>query len=318
MIKCDFVGIDIAKARFDVALKGNNAWIEVQFNNDPKGHKAFLDWLTTRTKTAFVCLEATGSYGERLAEFLVKHEIKVSVVNPMQIKHYAKSLLARNKNDRMDARIIASHAEKFIPRCFVPRTADQKLAKEAVQLIDTLNGQKRQLYNQLESIGSHAIKREMEKTIQWIEKKILKIEGTLNRCIDGNADCSEDKQRLLSIVGVGEKTANRLIAHLPPITGFKNAKQLAAYAGVSPKQHQSGNTTRKTRLSKCGNSRLRQALYMPALVAKNKNPYLNTFCQRLEKNGLQPKQIICAVMRKLIHIIFGLLKHKQDFNPALV
>ena len=318
MIHYDFVGIDIAKDKFDAALKINNRFVEDAFENNNTGHEKFVLWLKKHTSNAFACLEATGPYGEILAESLVKNDIKVSVVNPMQIKHHARALLSRNKNDRVDAKIIASYAEKFSPRQFVPKSTDQKFAKEAVQLVDTLNEQSRQLRNQLESIRSKEIKKEIEKTIQSIEKRVSKIEGTLKKRIQSNAEYSENKQRILTIIGIGEKTANKIIAYFPDVSAFKNAKQLAAYAGVSPRQHQSGKLNGKTRISKCGNSQLRKALYMPALVAKNKNPHLKQFCERLKKNGLKPKQIICAVMRKLIHIIFGILKHKQDFNPALV
>lgn len=318
MIHYDFVGIDIAKDKFDVALKTNDRFVEDTFENNNSGHEKFALWLKKRASNPFACLEATGPYGEVLAEYLVKSDIKVSVVNPMQIKHHARSLLSRNKNDRVDAKIIASFAEKFSPRQFVPKSTDQKFAKEAVQLVDTLSEQSRQLRNQLESIRSKEIKKEIEKTIRSIEKRVSKIEETLKKRIQSNTKYSENKQRILTIIGIGEKTANRIIAYFPDVSEFKNAKQVAAYTGVSPRQYQSGKFNGKTRISKCGNSQLRKALYMPALVAKNKNPHLKQFCERLEKNGLKPKQIICAVMRKLIHIIFGILKHKQDFNPALV
>jgi transposase len=318
MIQNNFIGIDIAKSKFNAALKIQEKFVEAVFENNTAGHEKFVLWLKGRTNRAFACLESTGPYGEILAEYLVQSGVEVSVVNPMQIKHYAKSILSRNKNDRVDAKIIACYAEKFTPRKFVPKSTTQKLVKESVQLIATLIEQKRQLQNQLESIRSKEIRKEIEKMIELIEKRISKLEETLNKCIQNNDEYHTNKQRLLTIIGIGEKTANRIIAYLPNVSEFKTAKQLAAYVGVSPKQYQSGGYQGKTRLSKCGNSHFRKSLYMPALVAKNNNPYLKQFCERLEKNGLRPKQIICAVMRKLIHIIFGMLKHNQNFNPALI
>lgn len=318
MINYNFVGIDIAKLKFDVVVKKEGKLVSMTFENKKSGRKEFLLWLKTHTSNAFVCLEATGSYGELLAEYLVTENIRVSVVNPVQIKHYAKSMLIRNKNDRIDAKTIMNYAEKFTPRAFIPKSADQRLSKESIQLIDTLEEQKHQLQNQLESIRSKEVRKEIESMIKLIEKRISKVEASVNKCIQGNHEYQANKNRLLTIKGIGEKTANRIISHFPDVSQFKNAKQLAAYTGLSPRQHQSGGFNGKTRISKCGDTRLRKALYMPALVVKNKNPYLKQFCDRLEKNGLRPKQIVCAVMRKLIHIIFGILKHKQDFNPALV
>ena len=182
-----------------------------------------------------------------------------------------------------------------------------------VQLIDTLKEQKQQLLNQLESISIDIIKKELKKTIKYIEKRIDELEKKLSTRIKENSEQNEIKERVKSIKGIGDKTAHALIAYLPDIYLFKNAKQLAAYAGLNPKQHESGKFKGKTTLSKIGNARIRKALYMPAVVVKNHNPYFKDFCLRLEKNGLKAMEIIGAVMRKLIHIIFGILKTQAGF-----
>lgn len=314
----NFVGVDIAKEKFDCALKKNDRFIEDQFKNTAAGYKQFLVWLKKHTVNAFVCMESTGPYSVNLAEFLLAHQIIVSVENPMRIKNHSKSLLLRNKNDIVDARLICSYAETFIPRQYVAISKDQKTVKEANQLIDTLSEQKLQLENQLDSIRTTEIRKELEKSIKSIDKRIDAVEKKLKLNVKNNAEYSVTKDRLLTVKGIGEKTAHRIIGYLPDISQFKNAKQLAAFAGLSPSQNQSGKFFGKTKISKCGDAKLRKALYMPALVAKNSNPHFKNFCERLAKNGLKPKQIICAVMRKLLHVIFGMLKHKQDFNPALV
>ena len=318
MEQYNFVGIDIAKDKFDVALKSNDRFIRAVFNNNISGFNKLEVWLKKHTSKPWVCLEATGSYSESVAEFLASKNIIVSVCNPLQIKNYAKSILARNKNDALDAQIIASYAAERKPRCFTPASGDQKYVRGIVQLIDTLQEQKQQLLNQLGSTLVNEIKNELKKAIKPIEKRIDKLEVKVNARIKKNSEQNKIKESVKSIKGIGDKTAHALIAYLPDIDLFKNAKQLAAYAGLNPKQHESGKFKGKTTLSKIGNARLRKALYMPALVVKNSNPYFKDFCSRLEKNGLKPKAIIGAVMRKLIHVIFGILKHKQDFNPALV
>jgi len=320
MSEYDFVGVDVSKAKFDVAIDLDKHALGASFENNKAGFKRFMVWLTKHCGTVWVCLEATGCYSEKLAMFLVENDIRVSVVNPMQIKNYAKAILARNKNDRLDAKIIASFAEKFADslRCFQPRSRAQKYLRDRVQLIDTLKKQQQQLKNQLDSVESPEVKKEYEQIIRSIDKRLTTLEEKINRRIEEDEQLVIIKQRLTSIIGIGEKSANRLLAYLPNIDLFKHAKQLAAYAGVSPKQRQSGTASGKTRISKFGNASLRKALYMPALVAKNNNPHLKGFCQRLEKNGLAPKAIVIAVMRKLLHLIYGMLKHNQDFNPELV
>lgn len=318
MEQYNFVGIDIAKDKFDVALKCNDRFISTVFSNNISGFTKLEAWLKKHTSNSWVCLEATGSYSESVAEFLVSKNIMVSVCNPLQIKNYAKSILARNKNDTLDAKIIACYAEERRPRRFIPASDDQKYVKGIVQLVDTLQEQKQQLLNQLESTLVNEIKNELKKIIKSIEKRMDTLESKLNARIKKNSTHNKMKKSITSIKGVGDKTAHALIAYLPDIDLFKNAKQLAAYAGLNPKQHKSGRFEGRTTLSKIGNARLRKALYMPAIVVKNKNPHFKDFCIRLEKNGLKPKAIIGAIMRKLIHIIFGILKHKRDFNPALV
>lgn len=320
MSKYDFVGVDVSKGKFDVAIDTDKHSLGASFENNKAGFKRFMTWLSKHCGRVWVCLEATGCYSEKLAIFLVENAIRVSVVNPMQIKNYAKVILSRNKNDQLDAKIIASFAEKFSDRlrCFQPRTGAQKYLRDRVQLIDTLKKQQQQLKNQLDSIESPGVRKEYEQIIRSIEKRLTTLEEKINRRIEEDGELVITKQRLTSIVGIGEKSANRLLAYLPDIDLFKHAKQLAAYAGVSPKQRQSGTVSGKTKISKFGNAALRKALYMPALVAKNSNPHLKDFCRRLEKNGLSPKAIVVAVMRKLLHLIYGMLKHDQDFNPELV
>src|SRR3990167_11025941 len=148
----DFIGIDIAKDKFDVALKLGDKFISTVFKNNISGFEKFEEWIKhCATKKPWVCLEATGSYGVGVAEFLASRNITVSVCNPLQIKNYAKSILMRNKNDILDAKIIAAYAEERKPRCFSPVSEDQKYVKGIVQLIDTLQEQKQQLINQMES-----------------------------------------------------------------------------------------------------------------------------------------------------------------------
>ena len=311
----EYVGVDIAKAKFDVALSdGDNHWKEKAFDNNPSGYKALTLWLKKHTdKPSFVCMEATGHYGQGLAEYLHKQKIAVSVVNPMQIKHYAKARLTRNKNDRVDARLIALYAKQMQPSLFTPKETKHQAVQELAKIADTLSGQVQSLKLQYDSIGCKQARLALKQSINYLQKKMDSLEKKIADHIEAIPTLKEQKQRLLTIKGIGEKSAHRLLAYLPDLTLFRSAKQLAAFAGLSPRQFQSGQYQGKTRLSKFGDARLRKALYMPALVAKNYNSYFKKVALRLQDNGLKPKQIICAIMRKILHAIFGMFKHQQDF-----
>jgi transposase len=263
-------------------------------------------------------MEATGHYSERLADFLVSQKIKVSVVNPVQIKYFAKVKLSRNKNDTVDSKIIADYCRLMNPRLFEPRSSEQKYIRELIQLEDTLKMQRTQLRLQLSCVQSLAIRKEYEKSIKLLDKRLRALGEVIQSTLEAHPEWSRLIRLLTTIKGFGVLSAYRLLAYLPDIQLFKNAKQLAAFIGVSPRQKESGQYAGRTRLSKMGHARLRNILYMPALNAKRFNVALQPFVNRLQSKGLTPKAIVGAVMRKLVHIIFGMLKNNTIFNPNLV
>lgn len=315
----DFVGIDVAKDKFDVCLvEEDKSCQQTLFDNTHSGFKELVAWLKKRCKTPWVCMEATGHYSELLADFLVSQNIKTSVVNPLQIKYFAKLKLSRNKNDTVDAKIIAEYCRLMKPSLFNPRSSQQKYIRELIQLEATIRAQCTQLKVQAGCAQSKAIIKEFTKTIKVLEKRLKSLEESIKAIVEANHEWKHLVTLITSIKGFGTTSAYRLLAYLPDIKLFKNAKQLAAFIGVSPKQKTSGKYMGQTKLSKLGNSQLRNILYMPALCAKRFNEALRPFVSRLESNGLCPKAIVGAVMRKLVHIIFGMLKNKSPFNPELV
>lgn len=319
MITHEFIGIDVSKEKFDVCLlKDGGCSLQKIFDNIEAGFNEFVEWLNTYCQNPWVCMEATGHYSEILADFLALKGIQVSVVNPVQIKYFAKVKLSRNKNDRIDGKIIAEYCQVMKPRLFEPRTSEQKYIRELIQLEDTLKQQRTQLKLQLSCAQSVEIKKEFEYTIKLLDTRLKELERTIKSAIETNPKWSRFIDLLTSIKGFGVLSAYRFLAYLPDISLFKNAKQLAAFIGVSPRQKESGKYAGKTTLSKLGNPRIRNILYMPALNAKRFNESLHPFVIRLEKNGLAPKAIVGAVMRKLVHIIFGMLKNNIHFDPNLV
>lgn len=315
----NFIGIDVAKEKFDVCFfNETGTTVKKVFKQTNSGFNKFINWVNKTCSSCWICMEATGHYSEALAEFLVAQGKQVSVVNPMQIKFFAKVKLARNKNDTIDAQIIAEYCKLMRPRLFEPRTAEQKYIRELVQLENTLKIQCGTLQNQLGCVQSGKIKKEIEKTIKLLDKRLKELEISIELEIERNEKLKSLISLLVSIKGIGKVSAYRLLAYLPDISLFKSAKQLAAFVGLSPMQKKSGKYAGKTKLSKFGNPVFRRILYMPALVAKQHNKALKPFVNRLQKSGLTRKAIVGAVMRKLVHIIFGMLKSNSEFNPKLV
>lgn len=311
-----FIGVDIAKKTFDAVLLQETGPLHKAFENTPSGFSDFLEWLNLPTDSAWVCMESTGHYGEALSEYLVEKNIRVSVVNPLQIKHFGHALLTRNKNDRVDAEVIAEYAKRMRPRLFLVRSEEQKELRERLQLIDSLKKQRTQLKQQRESIRSERVREWYDAEIAQVTKRIEARETALNQRLKEEKPVRCHIDLLKTISGIGEATACRLVAYLPELQQFRSAKQLAAFIGLSPRQHESGQFRGKSRMSRYGHARLRSLLYMPALTAKQHGSYA-PFVRRLEQNGLSKKAIIGALMRKLAHIIFGVLRSGNAFDPTL-
>lgn len=314
MNQAEYVGIDVSKDKFDVAVQFNNRYKHSIYSNDEKGQAEFASWLTQHTTSPWVCMEATGHYSEGIADFLIEKGIKVSVVNPLQVKNFAKASLARNKNDIIDSRIIREFCQCMQPRDFVALPAEQKQLKGLMKVLDMLKGQLVQLNNQLHSLQEGIARNILIKFIKRLEKDIAQVDHKMANLIDNEHALKEKMSLITTIKGVGKLTAYRVLALMPEVKNFQTAKQFAAYIGITPKQHQSGAFIGKTTISRFGDSRLRKALYMAALVAKRHNKALAAFVSRLQQKGKAPKAIVCAVMRKLAHIIFGVLKSGLPFN----
>lgn len=311
------VGVDVAKDKFDIAYFVNNQYRHKCFSNDKNGRREFVKWLEKNIQLPWICMEATGHYSELIADNLVENNIRVSIVNPLQIKSFARVKLSRNKNDIVDAQIIAEYCEKLQPRTFIPRSSSQKELKDLTKLLDTLKEQLVQFKNQLHSTQGNLAKKSIQKIIKELEKKIKAIEKQLADLVKKDEKLNEKMTLVTSVKGIGDITGYKILAQIPDIHTFSNAKQFAAYMGVSPKQHQSGKFNGRTTISRMGDSRLRKAIYMAALVAKRYNRALQPFVKRLELKGKSPKSIICAVMRKLAHLVFGILKNNRPFDPKL-
>jgi len=317
------LGIDVGKAEIMVALLVDNKCIgKESFKNDHKGFKSLSKWLKQKKISALkVCMEATGNYSNNIAEFLYESGNDVHIVNPVCIKSFAKSRLIRTKTDAVDALIIAQYANitELIP--YKPKSTAFKELKSLHRCLDDLKGQCVQISNHLEH------KEHVPKSVTSTWKKFLKdfknemknIENSLDELFDNNPELKQYRENLQTIPGIGKTTATSILAESPDLSSFKSPRQYAAYAGLVPKHRNSGSSIRgKARLSKLGSSKLRKALYLPAVVAKNHNPILKAFSNKLKSRGKHNMVIIAAIMRKLLHICFAVIKNNSAFDPNFI
>lgn len=315
-----YLGIDIAKANFEVALGQNNKYQTARFSNDEAGFEALSQWLKSKQKgkvgKVWACMESTSVYGQGLAAYLFKQQIDVSVVNPRQIKYFGQSLLTRNKTDKADAQLIAKFCEKISPRLWQPLEPGyvklQALVRSQAQLEEM--GQK--LRNQLQTNQETTVVSLIEPVLVSLTKQLAEIKQAIEQQLEQEPALGERAELVESIPGIGAKTSASLLAELPQIEGFSSAKAVAAYAGVTPQQNSSGKTIKASPLSKQGNSRIRKLLFFPAITAMKHNPLIKALSERLLAKGKPKAVVIGAAMRKLLHLVYGVLKHRKPFDPT--
>lgn len=312
------LGMDISKVKIDVSLSADNKqFVSAEFANDAKGHRALVKWLKRqKVKTLHVCLEATGRYGDEVARFLHEKGYDVSMVNPSRIHGYGQSKLRRNKNDRLDARLIADFCYTQQPELWTPPSAAQRELQELSREITTLKGDRQRKRNKLKSgLSSFKTRRSIERHIRFIDAEITRLEQEIEQLIDQEPELKQNVELLTSIPAISTITAVRFLAEVD-VTRFQQASQVAAYAGLVPREYTSGSSVhKKARLSKLGNAHLRTAFYMPALAAHRYNPIIRSLVDRLTERGKSKMVIIGAVMRKLLHLAFGVLKTRTPFDP---
>ena len=310
------VGVDIAKKKFDVALLMESKYKHKLFTNDEAGFEAFIVWLLTFNLLSrpLICMEATGAYGQPLADFLVAKGYPVSVVNPAKVKAFAQSELSRAKTDKADAKLIARYALSMQPGLWTPPPPAIRRLQALTRRIGHLLEIQQMERNRLDT-ADESITASINSLLNTVEDELKAIRQAINDLINDNPDLDNRRKLLESIPGIGSATIAHLLIALSSHQGFTNAKQVVAFAGLAPYLRESGPWSGKTRIAKSGDPILRKVLYMPALCAWKHNPVIHDFCERLKANGKNGKAIVCAAMRKLIHIAFGVLKSGKPFDP---
>lgn len=314
------LGIDVSKKKLSCAvLKEDGKYKTKTVANAPAGFQDLLDWLQKNFDRLpeHVCLEATGSYGEGVATYLHDNGLTVSVVNPTRIKGFAQSEGLRTKTDKVDARLIADFCESKRSKlqAWKPAPKEQRVLRDLTRRLDALKQMRTQEENRLEGDLSDVVVKNLKKHISFLDKQIAELEKKISNHIDKHPGLRQQCDLLNSIPGVGETTSATLISELD-FDQFSSARQVAAYTGLTPSDRQSGTSVKgRPRLSKIGSSRLRKALYMPAMAAMRYNPLISQFVSRLKDKGKAGKVIVAAVMRKLIHMAFGIIRSGRPFDP---
>jgi transposase len=310
------LGIDISKNSFHAELSVNGKLRHHKFSNRKEGFAELNLWLAKHEALeVHACLEATGSYSEELALYLYEQGMTVSVVNPVQIKAFGQSELQRNKDDRPDAGVIRRYCEKQQPAAWTPPPPHIRELQALTRHLENLQNTRQQQVNRLEGARVKDVIKSLQKIIASLESEIERTQKQIQDDIDNHPDLKQHSQLLESIPGIGKQTASKLLSEIGDISQYKSARQVAAFAGLTPRNYRSGKIRGKTKLSKIGNGRVRKALFLPAMVAKQYNPIVRRFCERLSRNGKNKMQVIGAAMRKLIHIAFGVLKSGKRFDP---
>jgi transposase len=313
------LGIDVAKAKLDCTLRlPNGKYRNKVIENNQSGFKILIEWLAKHEATVVhACMEATGIYWEAAAEYLAAQEMIVSVINPTQIKAFGTSRMVRTKTDRVDARLIAEFCFERCPAPWQAPSLGEQTLRALVLRLEALQTMRTQESNRL-AVTRDAVKESVSTHITWLDTEIKALTKTIRDHMDGDSNL-KDKQALLdSIPGLGERTIAVLLAFYADCERFAHARQAVAFAGLDPRHHESGTSVKgKPRMSKIGHAFLRKALYMPAMVTLYKTQWGKCFRQRLAAAGKPPKLIIGAMMRKLIHVVFGVLKSQKNFDSAL-
>ena len=303
-----FVGIDVAKAALDVFIGSDGAALSVA--NHEVGIRELLGQLKP---TDFVILEATGGLETPVAGALAAAGIAVAIVNPRQVRDFARATGRLAKTDTLDAEVLARFGEAVRPQA-------RPLADEQAQALEALVTRRRQLVEMLTAEKNRranapkVLHRSIDEHIRWLEKRLSGFDDELGELIRDTPLWRERDELLRSVPGVGKVLSSTLLAHLPEL-GMLNRKQIAALAGLAPFNRDSG----KLRGSRCiwgGRAQVRRVLYMAVVAAVRSNPVIKNFYAQLRARGKYPKPALTACMRKLLVILNTMLHNKTHWHTS--
>jgi transposase len=319
------VGIDISKDSFEVCIKQLNDERSVikatrSFQNDYPGFEKLLSWALSKVSNPIFVMETTGVYHEDLTHFLYSNNQKVSVVLANKMKHFAKSLNMKTKTDKADAQMIAQYGLERPLEWWKPMMPQMKdlrdLCRERLSLKKDLVRSKCQLHGLRHAHSTlDVVLKLKEQQIEFLEKNIQIIETEIIQITEQDKEFNQRVKNIEAIKGLRLLTIVTVLCETNGFTQFNNIRQVVSYAGLDIAERQSGLFKGKTRISKKGNARIRECLYMPALSATTYNEPIKALYQRVvERNPTIKRKGVIAGMRKLLILIFVLWKKNEAYN----
>jgi transposase len=309
-------GVDISKDVFDV--HGSNKGHK-RYNNDETGFKKYLKELP---EGSLVVMEATGYYHYRLAQFLYKKGVMVSVVNPLSIKRFIQMKLAKVKTDKSDAKAICEYALVNEVSLYNALTDTQSECLQLFRLLDTYLKQRTATKNKIHGeavlgVPSKFVHRSLVRNKKQLDKEVEAIESKILSLV--KEDQQEQLTLLTSIPGIGQKTALFLIVVTDGFSKFETASQLCSYVGITPMVRESGSSVRgRARISKVGNRKLRNLLFLCAFNACKHNKACRAVYERIVNKGKSKKLALIAVANKLLKQSFAIVKSRRPYDETYV
>lgn len=325
LVAFDPCGIEVSYRTLVVALRVDDHDEPLrEFPNTAEGHQAVLRCLARSGRSVRVAMESTGLYGLDLALTLHRAGVAVMVANPRAVRHFAQALLERSKNDRLDAQVLRQYAARMPFEPWRPPSAAAFKLVAVARRLEALTEMMTQEKNRLHAASlSHVlpplIRVDLQRSIGTQQRAIQRLTAAALEFVLSDPLLARRYELLVSIPGFGPTSALHTLAELTLMPAGMDVRQWVAYAGLDPREYTSGTSVhKKARISKAGNQHLRRALYMPALVAVQHQANLRAFYEHLLARGKAKLQALVAVMRKLLHAIYGMFKHDQLFDGGKV
>ena len=318
-----YCGIDVSKKKLDVMLLVQEKFHYKVVENSNDGVIFLQDWIERKLeKDAFIhfCMEATNVYHELLAFSLLENpNYKVSVVNPRIVKAFAKSLV-KTKNDKTDAKVLAQFCRERNPRPFTPQTQERRELRDLSRLMDNLIELRIMQKVRLQTFNTEAAARVVKATLKSIEDTIAENEKEIKFYYDNYPELKKEYELLNSIPSFGKRVSNVLISEIyKDEYGLYNPKKLTAFFGLEVREMESGTSVwNKPRITKFGNPRVRNMLYMAALVAIRHNAKMSDFYLHLVNKGKPKKLALIAVARKLLVIACAILNSQKPYDENYI
>lgn len=317
-----FAGIDVGAEELVLVTRtdGKSGKAE-KFSNAAVGHKLLVKKMS-KLAGVKVCMEATGVYHFDLAIALHDAGVSLMVINPKASHNFAKVLMKNMKNDYVDAETLAQYAERMDFVAWTRPSKEKIAIRSFSRQMNMLTAQKAAAKNQLHALTASQenpkeVLKDAKLSISQLEKRILRLSKAALVLIKSQPDFERMFQLLNTVKGIASTSAIALMGELLMLPPGLSNRQWVKFAGLDPCSFDSGKSVhKKPHLSKKGNSHIRSALYMPALSAKQYDPQVKAYAQHLIDNGKLPLQAVCAVMRKLLHAIHGMLKNDQPFDST--